>query len=117
MATTDVRRAGAAQSKAGQSGDGCGREGGRPKGVRARLITEFLSALVEDFTRNGRAAIRKARDRSPVQYLRLIGALVPRGWFGEDEEPAALPVPAPAPVPAMLAKPKHEMVRSPHRLR
>jgi len=77
--------------------------------MRARLITEFVTALVEDFARNGKAAIRKARERSPVHYLRLIGALVPRTWLGEGPEPD--------PVPGTVSKPRHEMVRSPHRFR
>jgi hypothetical protein len=80
-----------------------------PGAVRAKLIVDFVTALVEDFARNGKAAIRKARDRSPVQYLRLIAALVPRNWFGEEPEPE--------PVPVLPVERRHEMVRSPHRLR
>ena len=109
MATTGARRASASQANAGPKAGQSGSAGGGPKGVRARLITDFVTALVEDFARNGKAAIRKARERSPVQYLRLIATLVPSSWFGEEPEPE--------PIPVFAVAPRHEMVRSPHRLR
>ena len=107
MANAGTRRAGATQFKPGQSGN----PAGRPRGAKAKLTEEFLKALLEDFARNGKEAIRKARDRSPVQYLRLIATLVPKNWFGEDDEDEQVPV------PVIVVKPKHEMVRSPHALR
>jgi hypothetical protein len=105
MATTDMRRGSAAQVKPGQNGNA----GDRPRGTRAALIENFLKALLEDFAANGKTAIREARKRSSVQYLRVIAALVPKSWFGEEPEAEPLPV--------IVAAPRHEMVRSPHRLR
>jgi len=83
MATTGARRASATQVKSEKSG--------RPNGIRASLAEAFLKALLEDFAECGKAAIRKAREQSPVQFLRLIAALVPRSWLGGEPEPEPVP--------------------------
>jgi len=105
MAITGAGRASAARFKTGRNGN----PSSRPKGARATLIEDFVKALLGDFARHGKAAIKAARERSPVQYLRLIAVLVPRNWFGEEPEPE--------PVPAIVYEPKHERVRSPHAFR
>ena len=101
------RQASATQYPKGQSGN----PGGRPRGTRGELIAEFLKALLEDFKENGKTAIRTARDRSPMQYLRMIAALMPKIWLGDDEEAPAVAV------PVMVYAPKHERVLPTHRLR
>jgi hypothetical protein len=58
----------------GQSGN----PAGRPLGAKSKLTEDFLSALHEDFTENGKAAIVAARTEKPDQYLKVIASLVPK---------------------------------------
>jgi hypothetical protein len=60
--------------KAGQSGN----PGGKPKNVRNRLQTKFLEALADDFDKHGVKAIKDARDKDPVGYIKAIVALMPK---------------------------------------
>jgi hypothetical protein len=57
-----------------------GREktGGRVKGSRNKLTAKFVSALCEDFEKNGEEAIRIARTERPHEYLRVIAAILPK---------------------------------------
>jgi len=117
MANAGTRRGKGSQIKPGQFKPGqfkpgqSGNPAGRPRGAKSKLVDVFLKALLEDFDENGKDAIRKARDRSPVQYLRLIGTMVPKSWIDEDMEEEQ------SPLPVIVVKPRHEMVRSPHALR
>lgn len=51
---------------------------GRPKGSRNKLGEDFIKALAEDFEENGIAAIAIARRTDPVQYLKVIAAVIPK---------------------------------------
>lgn len=55
-----------------------GKLGGRPKGARAKLGEQFLSALQQDFEANGVAAIETVRAERPQDYLKIIASLMPR---------------------------------------
>jgi hypothetical protein len=52
--------------------------GGRPKGSRNKLATEFLDAMASDFAEHGRAAIERVRTEKPDVYLRVVADLMPR---------------------------------------
>lgn len=55
----------------GQSGN----PAGRPPGSRNRLGENFISALTDDFAKNGADAIRSVRVRFPAAYLRLVASV------------------------------------------
>src|SRR5262249_38303726 len=52
--------------------------GGRPKGSRNKLTTEFLDALYAEFQVSGAAAIKKVAEKEPAKFLNLIAALLPK---------------------------------------
>jgi len=49
---------------------------GRAKGSRHRLSEDFLSALANDFDKNGKEAIEACRITDPVAYVRLVASLL-----------------------------------------
>jgi hypothetical protein len=51
---------------------------GRPRGVKNKLVSEFINALVEDFQQHGRDAIRIARIEDPVRYVAILAGLMPK---------------------------------------
>jgi hypothetical protein len=51
---------------------------GKPKGTKDRLSRNFISALSDDFDRNGVSVIRRVRKNDPGLYLRIIASLVPK---------------------------------------
>jgi hypothetical protein len=53
-------------------------KGGRPRGARNRLASEFLEALLNDFREGGAAAIKVARIEDPVRYLAVMASLMPK---------------------------------------
>jgi len=55
-----------------------GNPAGRRPGSKNRLTDVFMTAIVDDFTEHGAAAIAQVRRDDPGLYLRIIGALVPR---------------------------------------
>jgi hypothetical protein len=55
-----------------------GNPGGKPKASRNRLQGKFLSALADDFDKHGIRAIRRARLRDPMGYVKAIAALMPK---------------------------------------
>lgn len=59
---------------AGQSGN----PRGRAKGSRNRFSRGFIRDLVADFELHGRLAIEIVRRERPVEYLRIIAALLPQ---------------------------------------
>ncbi len=58
----------------GQSGN----PGGKPVAARNKLQGDFVRRLAEDFERFGIYAIARCRRNDPAQYLRVIGALMPK---------------------------------------
>jgi hypothetical protein len=62
----------------GQSGN----PGGKPKGARNRLESDFLHDLAEDYRQHGKAAIERLFQKDPAAYLRIVASLVPK-----DPEP------------------------------
>lgn len=59
---------------------------GRPKGSRNKLGEEFIHALAVDFQENGVAAIEIARRTDPVQYLKVIAAVIPKEVIHKVED-------------------------------
>jgi hypothetical protein len=51
---------------------------GRPRGARSRLGEKFIEALASDFEEHGEAVIERVRVRDPVQYVKIIGNVLPR---------------------------------------
>jgi hypothetical protein len=49
---------------------------GRPRG--SRLSERVLADLTADFEDNGAAAIRRACEKDPAAYVRLIASLLPK---------------------------------------
>lgn len=75
-----------------------GNPAGRPKGARSKLGEVFLQALVDDFDKNGAAAIEATRLTKPEVYVKVVASLLPKqieikenAFDGvSDEELAAL---------------------------
>ena len=51
---------------------------GRPKGSRNKLGELFVQAMHEDFMANGTETIKKVREESPEQYLKVIASILPK---------------------------------------
>ncbi|HZS83844.1 MAG TPA: hypothetical protein VFA50_13295 [Stellaceae bacterium] len=51
---------------------------GRPSQAQLRLLDRLLAALVVDFEEGGPDAVRKLRDKDPLNYLRIIAVMMPR---------------------------------------
>lgn len=60
--------------------------GGRPQGVRNRLQHDFLKALQEDFAEHGAAVVRIARIEKPIDYLKVIAAVLPKELIFTDNK-------------------------------
>lgn len=59
--------------KPGQSGN----PGGSRAGVRKKIQTGFLNELLSDWERCGAEALRQARLRDPVAYIKVVAGLLP----------------------------------------
>lgn len=62
------------QFKPGQSGN----PGGRPIGARVKLQGKFINALADDFEMYGVTAIKEAREKDPVGYIKTIASMMPK---------------------------------------
>jgi hypothetical protein len=51
--------------------------GGRPKGSRNRLTEQFISDLCQEWEKSGPAALEEIAKSSPVDFVRVVAALVP----------------------------------------
>jgi len=66
----------------GQSGNPLG----RPKGSKNKLGEDFVAALCKDFEENGEDTIKIARRTDPVQYLKVIAAVIPKEVIHKVED-------------------------------
>lgn len=73
-AKTDEDQSKPWQFKPGQSGN----PKGRPRGARQRLGERFLTDMLADWDAHGTAAIEKAREENPSQYLRVVASILPK---------------------------------------
>ena len=53
---------------------------GRPKGSRNKLSEAFLRDFLGDWEKHGAKAIRLARKKDPVAYLRVAAGLLPKDF-------------------------------------
>src|SRR5262245_14977159 len=58
--------------------------GGRTVGSRNRLQADFLKALQEDFAEHGEGVIRIVRVEKPVEYLKVVAAILPKEFHVKD---------------------------------
>lgn len=61
-----------------EHGNPYGKLGGRPRGAKNRLQSDFLNALAADFAEHGASVIKIARIEEPVQYLKIVANLMPK---------------------------------------
>jgi hypothetical protein len=57
---------------------GRAKTGGRQKGTRDKLSSDFVAALSEAFEQRGAEAIRIVIDERPQEFLRVIASIVPK---------------------------------------
>lgn len=67
----------------GQSGN----PGGKPKGARNKLQSDFLTYLTDDFEQHGKDAIVAMRENDPSGYIRVIASLLPKEKEPETKRP------------------------------
>jgi hypothetical protein len=53
-------------------------KGGRTPGSRNKLVNAFVDKLFREFEEHGESVIRICRIEDPMQFLKLIGQLVPK---------------------------------------
>lgn len=51
---------------------------GRPKEARDKISRAFLTALADDFEKNGVSAIEKVRKDDAPTYLRVVAGVIPK---------------------------------------
>jgi hypothetical protein len=59
----------------------CGNPKGKPKGARNKLGSEWLTALHDDFVRNGPSVLRVMRMQHPSHYFRVLARLFPKTLY------------------------------------
>ena len=67
--------------KPGQSGN----PKGKPKGSRNKLVTAFLDAVYAKWQKKGDAVLDRIIKENPVDFMRIVAALVPRHFKVTDE--------------------------------
>lgn len=55
-----------------------GNPGGKPQGARNRLQGAFANGLAADFEEHGIKAIRDAREKDPLGYVKVVASLMPK---------------------------------------
>ena len=53
-------------------------QGGRAKGVKNKLSHAFLTDLLADYEQHGAETIKICRVERPIEYVKLIAALLPK---------------------------------------
>lgn len=53
---------------------------GKPKGARTRLGEAFMKAMAADFKEHKIDVIKRCREEKPVEYLKIVAELLPRGF-------------------------------------
>lgn len=61
------------------------KSGGRAIGVRNKLGDRFLQDLQSDWEEHGQETIRKARERNPNDYLKVVAGLLPKHVLLQSE--------------------------------
>lgn len=64
--------------------------GGRRKGTKNQLTTDFIAALCADFRKHGDSVIATMRIEYPADYVKLLAVLVAK-WGEQGENVAAQP--------------------------
>jgi hypothetical protein len=57
---------------------GMAKTGGRVRGVKNKLSHRFLSDLLSDYEAHGLETIRICRVERPIEYIKMIAALLPK---------------------------------------
>ena len=70
---------------------GQAKTGGRAKGSRNRMSNGFIEALAKEFDEHGAGAIRIARTKHPLDFLKLIASLVPKEFEITDSRLRDIP--------------------------
>ncbi len=70
---------------------GRAKTGGRIKGARNRLSTEFLSALAEAFEERGKEAIDIVITERPHEFLRVVASVLPKEFEINDNRLKDIP--------------------------
>ena len=65
--------------------------GGRKKGSRNKLSTDFIAALADDFADSGPEAIRIMRIEKPSEYARVIASILPKEFEINDNRLKDIP--------------------------
>jgi hypothetical protein len=52
--------------------------GGRSKGSRNKLATEFIDALYEQWLRSGPKVLRTVAETDPVAFMKCVASILPR---------------------------------------
>ena len=62
--------------------------GGRRKGTKNQLTTDFTAALCADFRKHGQSVIASVREEYPADYVKLLALLVAK--WGENADAAGV---------------------------
>jgi hypothetical protein len=74
MSDSTAKKQGDFLWKPGQSGN----PSGRPKGSRAKLAEDFVSALYADWQVHGPKVIERVREEKPADFLKIIASILPK---------------------------------------
>jgi hypothetical protein len=84
--------------------------GGRTKGARNRLSSDFLENLAADFAKHGLGVIQTARIERPIEYLKIVANCLPRELEINDSRLKDL---TDAEIDALIAQLKQQLSEAP----